>query len=139
PWDGAMQLTFPESVLVSNTVSLVGAEMFFAVSANVVVPLFQKLDFGHAPSPGYPTLLPDAARHGMTLNNLCLGSRVDAELDGQPSTQNQPDDDGVAILNPVVPGATVGVGITASKEGRLDAWVDLNRTAGWELSDKIFD
>jgi hypothetical protein len=49
------------------------------------------LDFGDAPDPTYPTLLAhDGARH--TITGLTLGTRIDAEPDGQPNATATGDD-----------------------------------------------
>src|SRR5512139_1853900 len=71
----------------------------------------QELDFGDAPSPSYPTLLPGGARHA--ISGLYLGAGVDAESNGQPVDRDGADEAGVGIP-PLVIGRTVDLVITVS-------------------------
>ena len=89
-------------------------------SDNVVTDMNRvlALDLGSAPAP-YPTsVADDGARHGVD-GLLHLGSSAT-------------EDDGVVFVDPVDPGATVRLEVSASAIGRLDAWVDLDRDGDWD-------
>ncbi len=117
------------------------------------------LDFGDAPDSYGTTLAFDGARHvlsiGQTANTplLKLGSTVDVELNGQPSTGADGDDlnllfggpvppapddeDGVTLPASVAAGETFTVSISvmedsANVDGRLSAWIDWNRDGDFE-------
>ena len=104
-------------------------------------------DWGDAPDPVYPTLeASDGARHAITAG-FHLGSGIDAESDGQPSANADGDDsdgtddeDGVVFTGPLAAGTEVTVEVTASREGFLDAWVDLDGDGSWSgPGEEIFD
>ncbi len=103
-------------------------------------------DWGDAADPSYPTLLAnDGARHTIVAG-FFLGAGVDAEADGQPDatatgddTDSNDDEDGVAFASVLVPGMSVGVDITASAAGLLDAWVDFNGNGSWtDAGEQVF-
>ncbi len=80
------------------------------------------LDLGTAPAP-YPTSLVDnGARHGID-GALFLGMGSTA-------------DDGVTFVDPLDPGTTARIEVTASSIGRLDAWIDFNRDGDWSDADE---
>ncbi|MEM7582822.1 MAG: GEVED domain-containing protein, partial [Acidobacteriota bacterium] len=92
-------------------------------------------DWGDAPDPTYPTLeASNGPRHViLASNNPTLGSTVDAEDDGQPTSDHTGDDangspddeDGVTLPAEFVGGATVDITVTASGAGgTLDFFVD---------------
>ena len=101
------------------------------------------LDFGDAPEPAYPTLLAhDGARH--TIRSLHLGSLIDDEPDGQPTADaggddahGQGDDDGVTFDGPIVLGRMASFSVVASGAGKLDAWIDLDHSDGWEADEQF--
>jgi len=98
-----------------------------------------QMDFGDAPDPTYPTLLAsDGARH-IVRPGFHLGSLLDAESDGQPNGQALGDDthgvgdeDGVRLLQRIVPGTTARLEVTATAAGFLNAWLDLNADGDWD-------
>ncbi|MCE9616276.1 MAG: hypothetical protein K8T26_18540 [Lentisphaerae bacterium] len=99
------------------------------------------LDYGDADAGGFPVLLAqDGARHVVT-PDVYLGSRIDADLDGQSSldalgddTDAQGDDeDGVVFFSLLVPGQVARLRVTASTNGYLQGWFDFART-GWSSS-----
>lgn len=112
------------------------------------VTIQQFLDFGDAPAT-YPTTLKDnGARHTYARDHN-LGLRVDTEPDGQPSAATDGDDihpspdaddeDGVVFAGPLVAGRTGTVQVTASRAGRLYAWIDFNRNGTWaDAGEKVF-
>ena len=104
------------------------------------------LDFGDAPDPLYPTLLgSDGARHAVGVGPY-LGAGVDPDVGGQPNATATGDDhggvddeDGVVFSSELLPGQTATVEVTASSEGKLDAWIDFNNDGSWsETVDQIF-
>jgi hypothetical protein len=103
------------------------------------------LDFGDAPA-GYPTTLAgNGARHTI-VPGIYLGSGVDAEPDGLPSVNadgddldNLDDEDGVIMPAYITKGTTVTIGVIASVDGYLDAWLDFSRSNGWaDAGEHIF-
>ncbi len=103
-------------------------------------------DFGDAPDPSFPTLLKnDGARH--RIGKMKLGSLVDADKDGQPSTDatgddsdGSDDDDGVVFnATTLVKGGVGAVAIAASGPGLLSAWIDFNNNGSWgDSGEQIF-
>lgn len=92
------------------------------------------VDYGDAPSP-YPTLLADdGARH--TITGLYLGSRVDAEADGQPGG-NSTDNDGVVFVTALYAGQSAQVNVTATGGGFLNVWVDFDQNGTWDASERV--
>ncbi|MHC4691920.1 MAG: GEVED domain-containing protein [Planctomycetota bacterium] len=104
------------------------------------------MDFGDCPDPCYPTLLvSDGARHTID-PNVFLGSRIDSELDGQPTfwadgddVNGIPDEDGVYFPSVLFTDCTRNVSVFASSEGMLDAWFDFNADGDWaDPCEQIF-
>jgi len=104
-------------------------------------------DFGDAPDGiginAYPTLLnSNGARHAIN-PDIFLGSKVDAEPDGQPNLPATGDDqdlvypsagddeDGVTFTSQIISGSTVTFDVAASVDGYLDAWMDFNADGQW--------
>lgn len=119
------------------------------------------LDFGDAPTAGqsgfdsdYPvTHIQNGARH--SASRLFLGSLIDGETEGQPdNTAGQDgdggddsngvsDEDGVVVVASMV--ATIAAAtkssfvITASGDGKLDAWIDFNQDGDWDdTGEQVF-
>ncbi len=98
------------------------------------------LDFGDLPAGLYPTLYGDnGPRH--QLDGTYLGSRVDAEPDGQPNFAANGDDgnptainvggpgddeDGIVFLTPIVRGRPAQIQVTAGAAGYLNSWFDFD-------------
>jgi hypothetical protein len=105
------------------------------------------LDYGDAPeAPGtalhYPTTnASDGARHFIDAAYY-LGSRLDAEMDGQPDElamgddrepyQSGDDEDGIWFSTTLNPGRPAVVIAEASRPGRLFAWLDYDRSGSWQ-------
>ncbi|MCA9218103.1 MAG: DVUA0089 family protein, partial [Planctomycetales bacterium] len=88
-------------------------------------------DFGDAPAEYPTTLLNNGASH-VIQSSVFLGASVDRESDGQPSADASADtDDGVTFVSPLVPGRTSEIQVTASKAGKLNAWIDFNMDGDW--------
>jgi len=89
----------------------------------------EELDFGDAPDSYQTVLASNGPRHFIT--PLFLGALIDGEPNGQPHPQalgddfnNLPDEDGVILMSPMIPGQPAQLGVTASQPGLLDAWID---------------
>jgi hypothetical protein len=86
-------------------------------------------------------LLDNGASHVIE-SGFHLGVLVDAEPDGQPSSNadaDVPDEDGINFLDPLVPGSSARIEVTASRAGRVDAWIDFGRDGSWnQLLDRIW-
>lgn len=106
-----------------------------------------QLDFGDAPQVYPVTAAQNGARH--VVGELRLGTRIDAESDGIPSTDARGDDitpagalsdeDGVQFLTTFVPGQSATVRVTASAPGILNAWIDWNRNGSWaDTGERVF-
>ena len=112
----------------------------------------QQFDYGDAPDPSYPTLhASDGARHLVAPSAdgflLTLGSRIDSEIDGQPTFFATGDDalgpfddeDGISFLSPLQAGGIAEIEVWASGPGRLDAWIDFNGNGSWmDPGEQIF-
>jgi hypothetical protein len=88
-------------------------------------------DFGDLPD-GYGTTTGvNGASHGID-GVTFLGTGVDAEINGQPTTNALGDDDhgddedGIVFLGPLVAGNSVDIEVTASVDGFLNAWIDFD-------------
>ncbi len=88
-------------------------------------------DYGDLPAP-YPTLLAqNGARHYLVPNGAVLGSLADPEPDGLPHPLARGDDlsasddeDGIALLSPLIPGGSAVLQVTAATAGNLSAFID---------------
>ena len=107
------------------------------------VPLLG-IDFGDAPGPSYPTLLPLGARHPIVAG-VGLGAMIDGEPNGQPTayangddTTNFDDEDGVTFATKLVVGSTATVHVVAGVlGGYLDAWIDFDQNGSFDASEHI--
>ena len=115
-------------------------------------------DWGDAPegaaAPTYPTRAVNNGPFHIISPGFCLGSNIDAELDGQPDPNalgddNNPpppapdDEDGVIFNTGLIPGtnATITVNVTAPSgtNAYLDGWIDFNGDGNWTTpGDRIF-
>ncbi|HUG75831.1 MAG TPA: choice-of-anchor Q domain-containing protein [Acidimicrobiia bacterium] len=98
------------------------------------------LDFGDAPWP-YPTLAADdGARH--RVSTLFLGTGSSAEGDGLPDPDANGDnlDDGLAFLDPFVPGQSTEVEVTVSEPAAfLRLWLDRDQDGNWSEFDRLVE
>jgi hypothetical protein len=104
------------------------------------------LDFGDAPDPTFPTrLASNGARH--TVGPLMLGTKIDAEPDGQPDAAAQGDDanpaasddeDGVVVIGAIVRGTNARVDVTSSQQALLQGFADWNHNGVWGAGEQIF-
>ncbi|MBN2281656.1 MAG: hypothetical protein JXQ65_13830 [Candidatus Marinimicrobia bacterium] len=117
----------------------------------VVIEEEPTLDFGDAPDhldipQSYPTTLKsDGARH-LVNSKVYLGTKIDKELDGQPTISSNGDDnndiddeDGVTF-DPLYVGESVNITVKASTKGILNAWIDYNQDGDWsDRKEHIFN
>jgi hypothetical protein len=110
------------------------------------IALGQGFDYGDAAGT-YPVLdSQDGARHRFA-PNVFLGAAVDVDIDGQPSNDADLDvfDDGVVFDTLLIPGAPTQFTVTASTDGKLSAWLDLNADGDWDdsgeriISNRVLD
>ncbi|MBD3256778.1 MAG: hypothetical protein GF383_16915, partial [Candidatus Lokiarchaeota archaeon] len=95
-----------------------------------------ELEYGDLPDGPYPTrFASNGARHNiLPVDNPTLGSLVDAEFDGQPSTEADGDDntgtpddeDGVTFLTPLMRDQAAQIQVEAGSDGYLNAWIDFD-------------
>lgn len=95
------------------------------------------LDFGDASETDteFATTLANDGARSVTGVGPVLGSTIDAEPDGQPSTNadgDGADEDGATFAN-LVRGSNVGVDINAIVSGTayVNIWLDINRNGNW--------
>ena len=101
-------------------------------------PMLQ--EWGDAPG-RYPTLSNQNGAHHAFDQGVMLGDRIDAETDGQPTPNGdgddvsaQDDDDGINFLTTLTPGQDARVEVTTSTSGWLNAWIDFNADARWDVA-----
>jgi PKD repeat protein len=97
-----------------------------------------QLDFGDAPDPTYPTLFTSNGARHIVQQGFFLGSGIDAEPNGQPTTlangdnsNGSNDEDGVFMSPFIAPGQAVPITIVASAAGTVNAWLDFNANGSW--------
>ena len=98
------------------------------------VSIGRGIDYGDAPDPTYPTLAANGGASHVIMEGFFLGTGVDPELDGQPTTDasgDGADEDGVVFQTSLVRNVETILSISASDEGLLDAWIDLNADGDW--------
>jgi hypothetical protein len=100
----------------------------FGETEDYYITNYLYLDFGDAPQP-YPTMLAQNGARHVVVDDIHLGAGVDVEADGQPN--DGADEDGVVFLNPLRPGQTASIQVTASTAGLLYAWMDFNADGDW--------
>lgn len=112
-----------------------------------------RLDYGDLPDIYGTTDAANGAYH-IVRSDRYLGSRVDAELDGQPSVDalgddtslgtgvpnNGDDEDGIIFNTPIAPGTVATLTIVAggSGNGRFNGWLDFNRNNAFDAGERIF-
>ncbi len=115
------------------------------VIINNNIALQQLMDYGDAPDPYYPTLLASGGARHFVVPNMTLGTNLDGDADGQPtSTANGDDtdaggndDDGIVFNTPLYPGAAAQITVTVSlpagtPSALLQCWVDYNGDGDWQ-------
>jgi hypothetical protein len=110
------------------------------------ITIVKALDFGDAPDPTYNTLMQSNGAFHIVDFNIYLGSRIDAESDGQPDSlalgddnSGEDDEDGVVFNTNSYLGATTVITVTASVDGFLNGFVDFAANGHWgDVGDRIF-
>jgi len=102
------------------------------------------LDFGDAPDSYGTSLATNGPRHGLSDNNTYyLGKYVDGESDASvyplSDEQNgdQLDDDGVQFATSIEEATKAIAKVSASTDGYLSAWIDLNRDGEFNGNDQV--
>ena len=116
----------------------------------------RSMDFGDALSSHYPTLMEGAGARHLLGSDVYLGSCVDAEPDGQPTSAADGDDagggnpifgtcgedgdeDGVVFTSGLIVGREASVEVAANASCTLSAWIDFNADGDWtDADDEIF-
>lgn len=94
-------------------------------------------DFGDLPDTFGTLLASNGARH-QTGGGLFLGTGVTSEADGRPSgTASLDADDGVKVPVSLSPSGLSTFTVTASKAGRLDAFIDFNGNGVFESNERM--
>ena len=94
-------------------------------------------DFGDLPNTFGTLLANDGARH-LTGGGLFLGTGVTNETDGKPSaTASLDTDDGVTAPASLAPRMNAQFTVTASKAGKLDAFIDFNGNGVFESTERV--
>ncbi len=102
-------------------------------------------DFGDAPDIAYGTTLSKNGPHHLLNPDVFLGEQIDMDNDGQAhldahgdDDDGQDDEDGVEIADPLSIGAQPQFLVTASTNGFLNGWLDMDQDGSWyEPSDHI--
>ena len=139
------QFLAPDGVSVTGAIPNGEVEDHLAIIIDRPDP--QRLDWGDAPERPYPTTSANNGARHLIDPDVFIGTRIDAELDGQPSPMANRDDavtsddeDGVTFLTPLTPGSMADVQIVASVDGWLNAWIDFDDDGVWSTgtAEEIF-
>ena len=91
------------------------------------------IDFGDAPDPTYPTLEASNGAGHKFIPEVFLGSGVTPDIVPLPTPNADGDDDDGLTSQSLTPGGTPShISVVASVDGKLDAWLDLNRDGDWD-------
>ena len=101
------------------------------------------IDFGDAPDSYGTTLAANGARHEIVAGGLFMGAAIDGEAqpaiapfsDDAAGTVN--DEDGVWFATPLTRGLDGVVVVTASADGYLSAWVDVDQNGSFDADDQL--
>jgi hypothetical protein len=95
-------------------------------------PNMVEMDYGDAPDIFRTLRASDGARHFVT--GPYLGSSIDSEPDGQPSSGADGDgaDEDGAVFSSIIVGTTSTFTVTASAAGVLQTWMDFNGDGDFE-------
>jgi hypothetical protein len=139
---GADSITSTATITASTENRVNPADDTFTIKTSVAPNEF---DFGDAPA-SYGTLLANNGPKHTLGSGLFLGTGVDAEKDGKPTTTATGDDstgiddeDGVTLPSITLVGMQAMAQVVASAPGKLDAWIDFNRNGIFDASDRVAD
>lgn len=143
PWADLQNLPQPG---IPIRVTLMVEDSFGIADTDVALLSIGELnvDFGDAPEAGYPTRwASDGAWHGV-VPDFHLGAAVDSDFDGQPDAAADGDDsdgvddeDGVVLVDPLIPGQTSQIVVTASDFGHVTGWIDFNGDGVWSTPEEF--
>lgn len=135
-------MTFSVTIIVTEITGGMTASETIMISVSNI-----DLDFGDAPATFNTAFSDNGPRH--VVGPLFLGSRIDAEIDGQPSPLANGDDvnsdevmpfddeDGITFLSALNVGRTRQFRVLASAAGFLDSWIDFNQDGQFTLSENL--
>ena len=134
--------TFPASG--EHTVTYTGA----ALTDNFNFGNLPSRDYGDAPDTYLTSVAAGGPSHGLD-SNVFLGSEVDRETDGIPTSNAQGDDannvddeDGVLLLSPLGPGGTASFRVTANNtaasQAFLQGWIDFDGSGTFDSNEQVF-
>ena len=163
---GVTAIAIGDKVLVQGATGVVGSNTLPAnpikdLAGNTLSPnqttgettltifLGQGFDYGDAPDPKYQTLGDNNGARHTVVTGYSLGTLNNADADAR--VVDADNDDGVSIT--AVPGSGISVptagfatriivtaqGITASRPGLLNAWIDFNGNGTFDTTEKIFN
>ncbi len=103
------------------------------------------MDFGDAPDTYQTLLANDGARH-TKMAGVFLGTALDIDAEGKANLfatgddiQGIDDEDGVAFLDPLLPGESATIEVIASVAGYLNAWIDFDQDGTFDdTTDQVF-
>jgi len=106
---------------------------------------FLPLDFGDLPDSYGTRLASNGARHIISaIPTVYLGSGVDVDLDGAPTTSatgdgssGTDDENGVTFQTPILPGSSYTIQVTAGSSGFLNAWIDFDGNGAFDAGEQI--
>jgi hypothetical protein len=102
-----------------------------------------ELDWGDAPDKPYPTLAVNNGACHLITTGVYLGSKIDADGDGQPTVDALGDDnDGIddedgVFFSSLEQGNLAEVIIHASTKGYINAWIDFDKDGSWGAGEQI--
>ncbi|HUE72938.1 MAG TPA: GEVED domain-containing protein [Pirellulaceae bacterium] len=98
------------------------------------------IDFGDAPDPTYPTLEASNGAGHKVVPGIFLGLGVTPDINPQPTPNADGDafDDGLTDFEFRLNGGPSHITVVASVDGKLDAWLDLNRDGDWNDAGEYF-
>ncbi|MFO1004813.1 MAG: NF038122 family metalloprotease [Planctomycetaceae bacterium] len=94
-------------------------------------------DYGDLPDTFGTLLASNGPRHQLG-SGLTLGYGVTTDAGGQPNASaNSDTDDGVKLPDSMTPGAIAQIEVTASKAGKLDAFIDFNGNGKFDADERV--
>ncbi len=138
PLVGSWPDDFLYTIIIDNTVVADLSQNQLAAnrsnrSTRFDIAVGKGFDYGDAPV-AYPVTDDRGGARHRFVPDVYLGSAVDVDVDGQPSTNADADffDDGVQFDTLFIPGSPARFTVNASTNGNLSVWIDLNADGDWD-------